>query len=180
MHRGAGGLGCAGAARTTELTLSFFKLTLYFLTFSVVAPAGGGRHRRDIYHSIGNLTGYPAVYVACRASLMWAQTYPRLFRVFGRGGRHGCPVQTGYIPFDRKSYGLSNDIYNLGCAAAWRLLGGVRTSELTLSFLQLTLSFFATYPILFDLFHHSARHNGCTQTIPIPFDRESKGLPNGI
>ena len=104
---------------------------------------------RDVYHSIGNLTGYPAVYVACRASLMWAPTYPRLFRVFGRGGRHGCPVQTGYIPFDRKSYALSNDIYNLGCAAAWRLLGGVRTSELTLSFLQLTLDFSQTYPIFF-------------------------------
>lgn len=49
---------------------SYPKLTLDFLTFLVVAPAGGGRHRRDIYHSIGNPEGYPAVYVAYRALLM--------------------------------------------------------------------------------------------------------------
>ena len=102
---------CAGEIRPKVVAgESYPKLTLYFLAFLVVAPAGGGRHGRDVYHSIGDLTGYPAVYIACRASLMWAQTYPRLFRVFGRGGRHGCPVQTGYIPFDRKSYGLSNGI----------------------------------------------------------------------
>lgn len=65
------GLLCAGEIRPEVVAGEGYpKLTLYFLTFSVVAPAGGGRHRRDIYRSIGNPEGYPAVYVACRASLI--------------------------------------------------------------------------------------------------------------
>ena len=57
--------GCAGV--TAQLTLYlpylFSKLTLDFLTNPATVPATGGRHRRDIYHTIEKKKGYRLVYI---------------------------------------------------------------------------------------------------------------------
>ena len=50
-----------------NLPYLFYKLTLYFLAFSVMVHAAGARRGRGIYHLIEDHKGYRAVYGTCGA-----------------------------------------------------------------------------------------------------------------
>ena len=108
-----------------NLPYLFCKLTLDFLAFSVMVHAAGARRGRGIYHLIEDSKGYRAVYGTCGAPRggrffgvrgrgaaarelpYLSRSYPRLFDKSHHGARHGHPMLTRHIPFDREKRELS-------------------------------------------------------------------------